>query len=162
MTCVQGDGWNEIGKMLIMSKLDKNVQRRTFISPYGVCAFFFFSWWYWVWIQGLALARQALYHLNHSTSPCLCLFENFHNEKFLKEWKKQSCIKKTSLGLAEWLEVCLASMRPWVQNPSTTKKKKKKRKKERNLTGWYMPVIPVLERLRQEDHKFKATLGPCL
>jgi hypothetical protein len=26
---------------------------------------FFFWWWYWIWIQGLALARQAVYHLNH-------------------------------------------------------------------------------------------------
>jgi hypothetical protein len=33
---------------------------------------FFFFWW-WVWTQGLILeagARQALYHLSHSSSQC--------------------------------------------------------------------------------------------
>jgi hypothetical protein len=31
---------------------------------------------------------------------------------------------------------------------------------------WFMPVIPALGRMRQEDHKFKVNLGylvrPCL
>jgi hypothetical protein len=34
------------------------------------------------------------------------------------------------------------------------------------LVWWYTPVIPALRKLRQEDHKFKVSLGyierPCL
>jgi hypothetical protein len=32
-------------------------------------------------------------------------------------------------------------------------------KKKRSQACWHMPVIPTLGRLRQEDHKFKASLG---
>jgi hypothetical protein len=31
--------------------------------------YFLFFFFIWVWTQGLTLARQALYHLSHSTSP---------------------------------------------------------------------------------------------
>jgi hypothetical protein len=30
---------------------------------------------------------------------------------------------------------------------------------ERNLVWWYIPVTPSLERQRQEDCKFEASLG---
>jgi hypothetical protein len=29
----------------------------------------------------------------------------------------------------------------------------------KRMAGWYMPVILVLRKLRQKDHKFKASLG---
>jgi hypothetical protein len=35
-------------------------------------------------------------------------------------------------------------------------------KKERNAEWWYTPVVPVLGRLTQEDHEFKASLRSCL
>jgi hypothetical protein len=38
----------------------------------------------------------------------------------------------------------------------------KKKKKKKNYLGqawWCMPVIPAFSRLRQEDPKFKASLG---
>jgi uncharacterized Fe-S cluster-containing MiaB family protein len=30
---------------------------------------------------------------------------------------------------------------------------------EQSRAWWYMPIIPVLRRLRQVDHKFQASLG---
>jgi hypothetical protein len=33
------------------------------------CPFLFYFWWDWVWIQGFVLAKQALYSLNHTSSP---------------------------------------------------------------------------------------------
>jgi hypothetical protein len=35
---------------------------------------FFLFWWYKIWTQGLAFARQVLYHLSHSASPLWFLF----------------------------------------------------------------------------------------
>jgi hypothetical protein len=48
--------------------------------------FFFFFGSTWVWTQGLTVARQELYHLNHSTNPFLllsCLYQVYchSNEK---------------------------------------------------------------------------------
>jgi hypothetical protein len=33
------------------------------------------------------------------------------------------------------------------------------KKNEGDRVWWYTPVIPELRRLRQEDHKFKVSLG---
>ena len=41
--------------------------------------------------------------------------------------------------------------------PGTAKKKKNPQKI--NQEWWHMPVIPVLGRLKQEDHRFKANLS---
>ena len=50
---------------------------------------------------------------------------------------------------------------PWIQSPVPQKKKKKKKKKKKNRSRvwWCTLVIPVLGRLRPEDHRFPASLS---
>jgi hypothetical protein len=51
--------------------------------------------------------------------------------------------------------------RPWVPSPAWQNKQTNKQTKTFNkllsLALWYTPVIPALGRLRQKEHKFKAS-----
>jgi hypothetical protein len=65
-------------------------------------------------------------------------------------WKKPN--KQNSVGGVALVVQCLPnSRRPWVQTPVLSKKM------VWSWAGWQRPIIPILGRLRQEDHEFKAS-----
>jgi hypothetical protein len=80
-----------------------NCKRLTFLTDkcwatdYSV---FFMCLWYWSWTQGLALARQALYHLSNSICP-FCV-DDFWDRFLLYDWIHPGT-QSSYLCLSMWL-----------------------------------------------------------
>jgi hypothetical protein len=69
-------------------------------------------------------------------------------------------------GVTQAVERLLCKHQSLSSNPNHTKGKKKKVEDEAERWWWYTAIISVLGRQRQDDHRFKGSLGyiakPCL